>query len=417
MNQSEPTNKGPLEGVRIIDMTTVLMGPYATQTLGDYGADVIKVESPEGDLVRTIGPLRNPGMGPIFLNANRSKRSITLDLKQDEGREALLKLCANADILVYNIRANAMKRLGLSYEVVSAVNPRIIYAGMFGYGQEGPYAAKPAYDDLIQGASTLPHLFTRVDGGEPRYVPSAIADRVVGLAAVGAILATLVHRDRTGKGQRVDIPMFETMTSFTLGDHMGGLTYEPPLDNGGYPRQLSKYRRPYKTKDGYVCALVYTDKHWNHFFKAIGREDIPETDPLFKDFSSRAKDFDAVYKWFSGMMETRSTAEWLEILNKADIPVMPMHDLNSIQSDPHLIATNFFRHQNHPTEGDILSMAVPATWSDSSAEPIRPAPRQGEHSIELLQEAGYTKQQIDEMLKQKVIQSPEDITRQYKVEN
>ncbi len=416
MTQPEPPVKGPLDGVRIIDMTTVLMGPYATQTLGDYGADVIKVESPEGDLVRTIGPLRNPGMGPIFLNANRSKRSITLDLKQDEGREALLRLCAKADILVYNIRANAMKRLGLSYEAVSAVNPRIIYAGMFGYGQEGSYAAKPAYDDLIQGASTLPHLFTRVDGGEPRYVPSAIADRVVGLAAVGAILATLVHRDRTGKGQRVDIPMFETMTSFTLGDHMGGLTYEPPLDNGGYPRQLSKYRRPYKTKDGYVCALVYTDKHWDSFFKAIGREDIPQTDPIFRNFSSRSKNIDAVYKWFSDKVETESTAYWLEILDKADIPVMPMHDLNSIRSDPHLVETGFFIEETHPTEGDICSMAVPVKWSQSKAKSSRPAPRQGEHSIELLQEAGYTKQQIEEMLKQKVIQSPEDITRQHKLE-
>lgn len=413
MSQTEPANNGPLQGIRVIDMTTVLMGPYATQTLGDYGADVVKIESPEGDLVRQIGPLRNTGMGPIFLNANRSKRAITLDIKQAEGREALLKLCETADILVFNVRAKAMKRLGLSYEEVSAVNPRIIYAGMYGYGQDGPYAEKPAYDDLIQGASTLPHLFTRVDDTEPRYVPSAIADRVVGLSAVGAILASVIHRDRTGKGQSVEIPMFETMTSFTLGDHMGGLTYEPALDNGGYPRQLSKYRKPYKTSNGYVCALVYTDKHWNSFFKAIDREDIPQTDPLFKDFASRTANIDAVYKWFSDTVETQSTEYWLDILDKADIPVMPMHDLNSIHDDPHLVATNFFKQQTHPTEGDIWSMAVPAKWSDSKAEPFRPAPRHGEHSIELLQEAGYSQQQIEQMLNNNIIQSPTDITKQF----
>ncbi len=392
MSQTEPANNGPLQGIRVIDMTTVLMGPYATQTLGDYGADVIKIESPEGDLVRQIGPLRNAGMGPIFLNANRSKRAITLDIKQAEGREALLKLCETADILVFNVRAKAMKRLGLSYEEVSAVNPRIIYAGMYGYG---------------------PHLFTRVDDTEPRYVPSAIADRVVGLSAVGAILASVIHRDRTGKGQSVEIPMFETMTSFTLGDHMGGLTYEPALDNGGYPRQLSKYRKPYKTSNGYVCALVYTDKHWNSFFKAIDREDIPQTDPLFKDFASRTANIDAVYKWFSDTVETQSTEYWLDILDKADIPVMPMHDLNSIHDDPHLVATNFFKQQTHPTEGDIWSMAVPAKWSDSKAEPFRPAPRHGEHSIELLQEAGYSQQQIEQMLNNNIIQSPTDITKQF----
>jgi crotonobetainyl-CoA:carnitine CoA-transferase CaiB-like acyl-CoA transferase len=346
---------GPLTTIRIIDMTTVLMGPYATQMLGDFGADVIKVEAPEGDLVRKIGPARHDGMGPIYLNANRSKRSITLDLKQAEGRAALLRLCADADVLVYNVRAKAMKRLGLSYEEVSAVNPKIVYAGMFGYGQDGPYAARPAYDDLIQGGATIPYLFSRVNLGQPRYVPSAIADRVVGLAAVGAILASIVERDRTGLGQRVDIPMFETMVSFVLGDHMGGLTFEPPLDAGGYSRQLSPDRRPYQTMDGYVCALIYTDGHWQRFFAAIGRPDMPAADPRFASFVARMAHIDEVYGELTQIFLTRTSAEWLDLLEEADVPAMPMYDFQGVLQDPHLVATDFFRVVEHPSEGAPLA--------------------------------------------------------------
>ena len=389
---------GPLAGIRIIDMTTVLMGPYATQMLGDFGADVIKVEAPEGDLVRKIGPARNEGMGPIYLNANRSKRSITLDLKQPEGRDALLRLCADADVLVYNVRAKAMKRLGLSYEDVAAVNPRLVYAGMFGYGQDGPYAARPAYDDLIQGGATIPYLFSRVNEGKPRYVPSAMADRVVGLVAVGAILASLVERDRTGAGQRVDIPMFETMVGFVLGDHMGGLTFDPPLDAGGYPRQLSTERRPYQTKDGYVCALIYTDGHWERFFAAIGRTDIPAADPRFRSFVARMANVDEVYGALSDIFLTRTSAEWLDLLEKADVPAMPMHDFESVLKDQHLAATGFFKLEEHPSEGTIRTMAVPAKWSRSPATPQRHAPRQGEHSEEVLREAGFSDEEINDML-------------------
>ena len=277
---------GPLQGVKIIDMTSVLMGPYATQMLGDYGADVIKVESPEGDITRLIGPARDGDMGPLFLNCNRSKRSIVLDLKKPAGRDALLKLAASADVLVYNVRPQAMARLKLGYDDVAAVNPRLVYAGLFGFGQDGPYAAKPAYDDLLQGSSGLSHLIARANDGAPRYVPTALADRVVGLTAVGAILASIVHRDRTGKGQRVDVPMFETMASFVLGDHLGGLTYDPPLDQGGYPRHLAKDRRPYETADGFISVIVYNDKQWKNFFDAIDRDDL-RNDPRFATFHGR----------------------------------------------------------------------------------------------------------------------------------
>lgn len=390
---------GPLHGLRVIDMTSVVMGPYATQMLGDFGADVVKVEAPDGDLVRQIGPARHDGMGPIYLNANRSKRSITLDLKSARGRDALLRLCETADVFAYNVRANAMKRLGLTYEDLTAVNPKIIYAGMFGYDQTGPYAARAAYDDLIQGGSTLPHLFARVNDGKPRYVPSAIADRVVGLTAVSAILAAVIERNRSGKGQRVDVPMFETMVGFVLSDHLGGLTFDPPLDSGGYPRQLSPDRRPYQTKDGYVCALVYTDAHWRRFFQAIGRPDMPVVDPRFATFVSRQAHIDHVYGELSNILLTRTSAEWIALFDEADIPVMPMHDLQSVLEDPHLQATGFFRMVDHPTEGLLRTMSVSSKFSRTPADPDRLAPCQGEHTHEVLGEAGFDDNEIAELVR------------------
>lgn len=385
---------GPLSGLRIIDMSSVLMGPYATQMLGDFGADVIKVEAPDGDLIRQIGPARHPDMGPLFLNANRSKRSITLDLKRPECREALLRLCEDADVLVYNVRPKAMARLGLSYEDVAAVNPGIIYAGMFGYSQDGPYADRPAYDDLIQGASTLPYLFSRVNEGKPRYVPTAVADRVVGLFATSAILAAVVERNGSGQGQRVDIPMFETMVSFVLGDHLGGLTFEPPLDGGGYARQLSADRRPYQTKDGHICTLIYTDGHWRRFFAAIGRPEMPQADPRYRNFAARMAHINEVNGELAQIFLTRTTAEWMELLEKADVPALPMYDFEGVLNDPHLVATKFFRTVEHPSEGTIRQMAVPAQWSRTPAVPDRLAPRQGEHAAEILREAGFSDEEI-----------------------
>jgi crotonobetainyl-CoA:carnitine CoA-transferase CaiB-like acyl-CoA transferase len=388
---------GPLQGIRIIDLTTVLMGPFATQTLGDYGADVIKIESLDGDVTRQIGPTRHPGMGPVFLNANRSKRSICLDLKKDAGRAVALRLIAAADVLVYNVRPQAMQRLRLGYEDVAAVNPRLIYAGVFGFGQDGPYAAKAAYDDLIQGGSALAHLMARGGDGTPRYVPNALVDRIVGLNAVGAILASLVHRDRTGVGQRVDIPMFETMAGFVMGDHLGGLTYEPPLDQGGYARHLSPDRRPYKTSDGYLCVIVYNDKQWDKFLTATGRNDL-RSDPRFATFAGRANNIDHVYAELARIIAQRPTAEWIKLLDEADVPALPMHDLVSILSDPHLTATDFFPTVEHPSEGKIRSMRTAATWSETPAEPTRLAPRLGEQSEDVLREAGYSSDEIAQLI-------------------
>lgn len=390
---------GPLKGIKVIDMTTVLMGPYATQMLGDYGADIIKVESPDGDVTRQIGPTRHPGMGPVFLNTNRNKRSICLDLKKPAGREAVLRLIRDADVLVYNVRPQAMARLNLGYDVVSQINPRLIYAGVFGFGQDGPYAAKPAYDDLIQGATALPALMAQTADGVPRYVPNALVDRIVGLTAVGAICASLVDRNATGRGQRVDIPMFETMAGFVMGDHMGGLTYEPPLDKGGYARHLSPDRRPYKTADGYICVIVYNDKQWQNFFDATGRDDL-RSNPKFATFAGRAGNIDVVYAELARILETKTTAEWSAILEKADVPVMPMHDLESLLGDPHIVATNFFPVVEHPTEGRIRSMRPSARFSETPVETRRLAPRLGEHSAELLGEAGFSPDEIAALVRE-----------------
>src|SRR5262249_42693897 len=300
--------------------------------------------------------------GRVFRNTNRNKGSICLDLKKPGGREAVLRLIKTADVLVYNLRPQAMARLNLGYDVVSEINPRLVYAGVFGFGQDGPYAAKPAYDDPIQGATGLPALMAQAGGGGPRYRPDALGHRIVGRTAVGAICASLVHRDRTGRGQRVDIPMFETMAGFVMGDHMGGLTFEPPLDKGGYARHLSRDRRPYKTKNGYLSVIVYNDKQWGSFFKATRRDDLRD-DARFATFAGRAVNIDFVYGELARIFETRTSAEWIELLTKADVPVMPMHDLEGMLRDPHLVATDYFPIVNHPTEGPIRSMKVSAAWS------------------------------------------------------
>jgi len=396
---------GPLAGMTILDLTTVLMGPYATQILADMGADVIKVESPEGDIVRQLGPGRTPGMGGMFLNANRGKRSIVIDLKNPAGRDALLRLAAKANAIVYNVRPQAMARLGLGYEALAAANPAIVYVGLFGYGQSGPYAAKPAYDDLIQGASGVATLLAAAGDGTPRYVPITMADRVVGLMAVNAIMGGLMHQLRSGTGQRIDVPMFESMAEFVLIDHLGGLTYDPPLDHGGYSRLLSRHRRPYGTRDGYICALIYNDKQWRSFADSIGQPGMLD-DPRFASHAARHQHIDAIYEEVGRIFLGRSTAEWHELLERADIPVMPMHTLQSILDDPHLQAVGFFKTIEHPVEGRIRQMQVPSSWSASQPQPGGPAPTLGEHGRAILSEAGFTVEEIDSLGAQKAVHLP-----------
>lgn len=388
-------SSGPLAGVRIIDMTSVLMGPYATQILGDLGADIVKIEPPGGDTVRGIGPARHAGMGSIFLHANRSKRSVVLDLKKSAGRSALLRLAATADVLIYNVRPQAMARLGLDHAAVAAANPRILYVGVYGYGQGGPYAAKPAYDDLIQGATALPTLGMRAGASEPRYIPNALVDRIVGMSAANAVSAGLFHRERTGCGQAIDVPMFETMAQFVLADHMGGHTFEPPIGPTGYARLLSEHRRPYATLDGHLCVLIYSDRQWKTFFGLIGQADALESDPRFGSIGRRTENIGELYQMVGRAMATRTSAEWTALLEAADIPVMPMHTIDSLMQDPHLQAVGFFETVEHPSEGRLRSMQIPTKWSGSPPTVGRLAPRLGEHSAEVLAEAGYSAAQID----------------------
>lgn len=386
---------GPLHGIRILDLTTVLMGPYATSILGDMGADVIKVESLSGDIVRRVGPSRSGEMGGLFFHANRSKRSIAIDLKATAGRNVILELATGSDVLIYNMRPQAMAKLGLDYEALAVANPRIIYVGTFGFGQDGPYAARPAYDDLIQGASGVSALLGESADKVPGYVPVNIADRIVGLHAANTILAALHHRSRMDRGQKIDIPMFETMVSFVMGDHMGGLSYHPPLDKGGYARLTARNRRPFRTADGYVCALLYTDVHWRKFWKIIGRE--PEGDGRVSDYRSRMDHIEDLYADLSEAFAKRTTAEWLETLGAADIPCAPFHNLESVMEDPHLNAVGFFEKVIHPTEGQMHSMRVSSRWTDSQPRPSRLAPTLGEHTFEILAEIGYDEMRMKQL--------------------
>ena len=396
----------PLDGVKIVDFSNMLMAPYATQILGDQGADVIKVEAPGGDPVRNIGPARNPGMGAIFLNCNRSKRSIVLDVKKPDGLAALKRMIAEADVLLYNRRPQSMARLGLGYEDVSALNPRVIYVGLYGYGEDGPYAGRPAFDDLTQGAVGIPWLAHMADGREPAYCPTAIADRGVALWAVGEINAALYHQSRTGKGQRIDIPMFEMLTSFVLGDHLGGETFAPALGPAGYKRMLNPNRKPYPTKDGFVCVMVYTDRHWRSFAEALGDEGRFIDDPRYATMATRTENIADIYRELAALLKTRTTAAWLELFNRADVPAMPLHTLETLIEDPQLAATGFFGEVDHPSEGKLRTIGVPSTWSDTQPGPTRHAPRLGEHSAEVLGEFGFDEDEIAALMADGVTQAP-----------
>jgi crotonobetainyl-CoA:carnitine CoA-transferase CaiB-like acyl-CoA transferase len=396
---------GPLHGVRVLDLTTVVMGPYATQILADFGADVVKVEPPDGDVMRYAWPFRNPGMGHIFLNANRNKRSIVLDLKQEPARQACLALAKAADVMVYNIRPQAMARLRLSYEEIRSLNDRIIYVGCFGYSQRGPYAAKAAYDDLIQGAAGIPWLLHKQGAETPRYAPIIVADRAVGQQVASAVSAALYHRERSGRGQRVDVPMFEHLLQIVLGEHLGGHTFEPQHGEAGYARMLAPDRRPYRTSDGYVCALIYNDKQWRAFFEVIGQPEL-FSQKEHSTQEARSRNYAKAYAFVAEEMKKRSTAQWIEALERADIPVQRMNAIDDIVGDPHLAATGYFREVDHPSEGRIRSMAVPSEWSESAPEYRRHAPRLGEHTRELLGEAGLSAAEIEALIRSGAAKSP-----------
>lgn len=392
------TSMAPLKGLRIIDMSNVVMGPYATQVLADYGADVIKVEAPRGDTTRQIPPMRNADMGCLFLHLNRNKRSVVLDLKDPDGVEALLTLASEADALVCNVRPAAMARLGLSYERLAERNPRLIWVSLVGFGSDGPYAGRPAYDDLIQGLTAIPSMLVQAGSEIPHYVPLSFNDRAVGLHAAIALLAAVNQRHHTGVGQAIEVPMFETMVQFSLGDHMGGNSFEPPIGPPGYTRTLTKERRPYRTKDGYVCAIIYTDKHWQSFFELVGQPERFASDARVNSLLARTQHATLLYQEVGEHLLSRTTDEWLQAFARADIPAAPLHTLDTVMHDPHLEATGFFQEVVHPSEGRIRQMSVPTRWTAWTPEPPAPAPRLGEHSEEVLRQAGVPQAMIERIL-------------------
>jgi crotonobetainyl-CoA:carnitine CoA-transferase CaiB-like acyl-CoA transferase len=358
---------GPLAGITVIDLTTVIMGPSATQILGDLGADVIKVESPSGDSMRNIGPMRNPGMGPLFLQANRNKRGLVLDLKAAHDMQRLQGMLREADVLVSNIRPQAMERLGLGYPCVAALNPGIIYCAAVGYGTGGPYSGAAVYDDLMQAASGLAGMFERVDG-KPRYAPLNICDRVVGLYTTIAIQAALLHRATTGEGQEIEVPMFETMVQFVLADHMGGKAFVPPLGETGYLRLLSRSRGPYATRDGYLSVVVYTDTHWRKFSRAVGRPGLTTDDPRFATMQSRTIHAEIAGQLLAEELAKKTSGEWLAFFEEADIPACRVNSVDDLFDDPHLAAVDFFSELDHPSEGKLKVARPPLRFSRTPLE-------------------------------------------------
>jgi crotonobetainyl-CoA:carnitine CoA-transferase CaiB-like acyl-CoA transferase len=384
---------GPLAGVRVLDLTSVILGPYATQMLGDLGADVVKIESPDGDSTRYTGPCRSADMASLFMGVNRNKRSIVLDLKQPAARDVLLRMADTADVFVHNIRPQKLEKLGLGSDVLLARNLRLIYAGLHGWREGGPYSGRPAYDDIMQGLCGVASLMEKMTG-EPRYAPTILADKTCGSMAAQAIVAALFHRERTGRGQFIEVPMFETMVSYVMVEHLHGRTFDPPVGSTGYSRMLAPWRRPYRTADGHVCTLIYTDAQWRRFWTALGQAEMMN-DPRFADMAARSRNIADVYRIAEAQFAGKTTREWLTLLDQLEIPAGPLNSLDDVLDDEHLAAVGFFKRFTHPTEGEVVMPDVPFRFADSPAGIDRLPPRLGEHGRELLGEIGMKAEEID----------------------
>ncbi|MFT3779148.1 MAG: CoA transferase [Ottowia sp.] len=404
MTTASPIRTGPLAGIRVLDLTAVVLGPVATQILGDCGADVVKVEPLEGDMMRANGVSRHQDMSSVFLSINRNKRSIALDLKSAQGRDALLRLARGADVLVHNMRVKAVERLGLGYAAVSAVNPGIVYCVATGFGQDGPDADKPAFDDVIQAACGLASLIGG-ERGQPTYAPTLLADKIAGLATANAVMAALVHKARSGEGQYVEVPMLETLAAFTMAEHMGGLTFDPPGGEVGYARLLAGGRRPMPTLDGHVAVLPYSATHWRALFAAFEREDLAAKYQL-DDRNERNDRVRELYADLAGLTATLSTAACLHLFKRLDIPSTRLYAIEELPEHPHLKAVGLFQHVDHPTEGRIVSIRPQARFERTPAVLSLPAPQVGEHGDEVLREAGLSQDEIDGLAAAGVLRRP-----------
>ena len=388
--------QGPLAGVKVIDLTSVLMGPYATQILADLGADVIKVEGPDGDTTRYLPPGPDPARGGMFLNVNRGKRSLALDLKQPAARDALLKLIEGADVFVHSMRPGAIKRLGLDYPALHAVNPRLVYANLYGFGRDGPYRDYPAYDDIVQAASGLVDLQARLSEGRPTYLGTVVADKVAGLTGTYAILAALFARTSTGEGQEVEVPMFETLVSFTMIEHLCGSLFDPPQGPPEYPRVTAAARRPYATKDGFIGVMIYNDKHWRSFFHALGDPQWTR-DPMFASMRSRTENIGTVLAKLAEVMLERTTDEWLALLRAAEVPAMAIATPADLLHDPHLEAAGFWNERDSEF-GRLRFPGIPTRFSATPGAIGDPGPVLGADSRSILAEAGLDPAAIDALV-------------------
>jgi len=395
---------GPLSGIRILDTCSVFYGPFAAQILGDLGADIIKVEPLSGDTSRHLGRARHPDMSAQFLNFNRNKRAIALDLTRPESRPVLARLVERADVFMLNLRRKPAGKLGITYADIAAINPKIVYCACIGYGHRGRYRDRPAYDDLIQGVTGIAAQLGRHLDGPPRYVPTAIADKTTAIFAALAISSALVHRARTGEGQEIEVPMFETMAAYTMTEYMYGLTFVPPMGGAGYERTMSPYRRPYRTKDGHICALCYTDRHWQKFFALAERPDLA-ADPRFKTLDQRTIHIDTLYATFEKILETKTTAAWFALFEEADIPVAPLLKGEDLFDDPHIQDVGLFTEVEHPSEGRMRQINIPFDFSKSPAEVRFGAPRFGEHSHAILRECGFGEDEIGKLIADGVVKA------------
>ena len=386
---------GPLAGVRVIDLTVAVLGPVATQILGDLGAEVIKIEAPEGDMMRSIGPMRHPGMAAYFLNINRNKKSVVLDLKKPAAQAALLRLAATADVLVHNMRPGAARRNGIGYAAVAEANPSIVYASASGWRADHPHGDRAAFDDVIQGESGFAALNKDSDGS-PRYAPMVICDKICGYVLASMVGMALYAREKTGEGQEIHVPMVDTMAAFNLVDHLWHGVFGEPEKGLGYPRMLTPHRRPYATTDGHICLLATTDRQWRNLFGAVGAPELGD-DPRFSTIAARTANIDELYNWVAERMTTKSTAEWRARLDAADVPNGVVNDLIGVVRDPYLNEAGFFQPLDHPTEGRLTTMPFPVNFSATPVVQNLPPARLGEHTNAVLGELGFSAEDMREI--------------------
>ena len=384
-----------LKGTRILDLTSVVLGPFATQIFGDLGAEVVKIERLTGDTMRNTAPMRGEQMGANFVNLNRNKQSLAIDLKHPDGLRVIHKLVAGADVLIHNMRQAAMDRLNLGYDDLKPLNPRLIYCAAVGFSRYGRYRDEPAYDDIIQARAGFAAL-NGMHGPAPNFVPTVLSDKVGGLYAVYAVLAALLHRERTGEGLEIETPMFENMVSFLLAEHLAGQVFEPPLSGPGYRRLTTPYRRPHPTADGHIALTPYHSEHWRRILELVGREDLMDADWLMEP-TLRSHNFEKIYELMDTLFVDRPTAEWIEILRGIDIPCSAAQTLDELLEDPHLRDAGFFRPTKHPSEGDIVTMKHPVAFPGLTDGPDKPTPKLGQDSDHVLRNLGYDDGEIERL--------------------